>query len=272
MANPVISNFFPPEGVIYYKPDGTQVAPDEELHIHADGTVMTEHSEIGSTNMSDTSVVVSTIMPANTAPSDAANGMSPLQQEELLNNTQSVRTQKRIRRTLNRLSSGRAQRNLGYRQSLQKNLARLQDRASQQKTDRVRINQARRGQLSPSAARRQMDGTTRFINTPVIQPRPQGMRDGSPPNPRQSSTLFGQPAELQNRRNELEQNRLRTTNSGQNLPAGSYGNDVGIDSWDQANPMGDSNENNQPPRRIRSRTGGSGGSGGSGGGTGGGGY
>ena len=42
--NPVIRKFFAPSNPPYYKADGTRVRPGSPLHLHQDGTVMTEHS------------------------------------------------------------------------------------------------------------------------------------------------------------------------------------------------------------------------------------
>ena len=168
MSNPVISNFFPPEGTTYYKPDGSVVRPDEELHIHADGTIMTEHSEIGGTQMSDTSVIVTTSKPIKTVDSSIAGGLTPLDQDELMNNAQSARTQRAVRRTLKRLSSTRTQKYPAYRQRLQSQLVKLQNQVATQKELRSRINQARRGQIEPNVLQRQMyEGR---ITTPIRQP------------------------------------------------------------------------------------------------------
>lgn len=227
MANPVISNFFAPEGTTYYKPDGTTVRPEEELHIHADGTIMTEHSEIGNTTMSDTSVVVTSTKPREN-PEISMGGMTPLEQDELLNNAKSARTQKQVQRTLNRLSSTRVQKYPAYRQRLQNKLVKLQNQVATQKEKRVQINQARRGQIEPNVLQRQMrDGN---ISTPIRQPID---NRGITPNPNENTGI-----------------RMNTdgTKIGRNSPM-NFGNDVGIDSWDQANPLttGDNNNNNTTP-------------------------
>ena len=57
--NPVVSTFFAPNTPRYYRPDGTLVVVGAPLHLHQDGTIMTEHSM----GPNDNSVVVTTSPP-----------------------------------------------------------------------------------------------------------------------------------------------------------------------------------------------------------------
>ena len=57
--NPVVSTFFAPNTPRYYRPNGTLVAVGAPLHLHQDGTIMTEHSM----GPNDNSVVVTTTPP-----------------------------------------------------------------------------------------------------------------------------------------------------------------------------------------------------------------
>ena len=60
--NPVVETFFAPDpiaGIIYYKPNGSEISQGAPLHRHQDGTIMTEHSM----GPNDNSVVVTTTPP-----------------------------------------------------------------------------------------------------------------------------------------------------------------------------------------------------------------
>ena len=262
MANPVISNFFPPDGVTYYKPDGSVVQPDEELHIHADGTVMTGHSEVGGTNMPDTSVIVTTIVPRQQN-NRIINGMDEMEQEALIVNQQSAKQQKQIRRTLNRLGSTRVTGK--HRQNLQSKLARLQNQAQETRQRRGQINQARRGQVSPNVMRRRINQSGQ-VSTPINN----SLVDNIPflPNGQRPTTYGQPPSQVENALNRREDrmvNRLSTGNNpqGRNLPAGS----VRDTSLRQPSSRGEQQSTPRPTPRPPRRTGG-----GTGGSSGGGGY
>tara|TARA_Y100000592_G_scaffold22186_1_gene34362 strand:- start:4469 stop:5287 length:819 start_codon:yes stop_codon:yes gene_type:complete len=263
MANPIISNFFPPDGVTYYKPDGTEVRPDEELHIHADGTVMTEHSEVGGTNMPDTSVVVTTIPPNQQITNTLVANMDELEQEAFVNTQQSARAQRDMRRTLNRLGSTRITGR--HKQRLQSKLAKLQNQAQQTRARRTQLNQARRGQISPNVMRRRINQSNQ-VSTPIND---NTLIDNRPFLPNgQRPTTYGQPASqvetALNRREDRIVNRLSTGNNlqGRNLPAGSARDT----SLRRPSSRGEQQATPRPTPRPPRRTGGSGGSSGGGGG------
>tara|TARA_A100001515_G_C4522329_1_gene193958 strand:- start:74 stop:724 length:651 start_codon:yes stop_codon:yes gene_type:complete len=62
IGNPIVRAFYAQPNEVYYKPNGQRVRRKSKLHLHADGTIMTEHNMNGRSAI-DSSVVVSKTFP-----------------------------------------------------------------------------------------------------------------------------------------------------------------------------------------------------------------